>query len=184
MLNINNIKGGKISGCDTQTFSRYYKWLSYIPEFEKERMENLLNKKISRLTISEAEKLQDFKDKQNMIDTLKIILSGSGNEDNIKLANIFIKKHSLDLIIYSKLTDQEKKEAHDLLEEKKNLNIEDLSNYLETLKELEETNLLTPTQEYVLIRLEKIQIRKIKDREKVNAIGEARIQKRRRNRGY
>ena len=85
----------------------WFKWLSYIPEFEKERIEYLDSKKISELSYEELEEASIYI--RNKIFTRLFRIYGTSEcseEDRIKVFD-FMHKESIEKLMLSKLTSEE-----------------------------------------------------------------------------
>lgn len=99
------------------------KWLNYIPEFQKERIEYLSNKKAGELTSSEIEELCRLQKELKMISISKIYGEEEMNKSDALEYIDYSNQKQLNSLIRRKLTDEE----YQLAIDKSNQLVNDLS---------------------------------------------------------
>ncbi len=82
----------------------WIKWLSYYPDFEKSRIEELGNKKAKNLTFDELKELTEHRERREMLPLIKEYSNNSGTSEENLMALNYIKNHSIDTLMLSKLT--------------------------------------------------------------------------------
>ena len=98
------------------------KWLNYIPEFQKERIEYLSNKKAGDLTSSEIEELHRLQKELKMRSISKIYGEEMNKSDALEYMD-YSNQKQLSSLIRRKLTDEE----YQLAIDKSNQLVSDLS---------------------------------------------------------
>ena len=99
------------------------KWLNYIPEFQKERIEYLSNKKAGDLTSSEIEELRGLQKELKMRSISKIYGEEEMNKSDALEYIDYSNQKQLNSLIRRKLTDEE----YQLAIDKSNQLVNDLS---------------------------------------------------------
>ena len=85
----------------------WLKWLSYIPEFEKNKLEELKSKKVEDLEIEELEFLLKYKENKKMAKLFEIIINSKGTKEEELEVYDYKKSHSINDLMLSKLTKEE-----------------------------------------------------------------------------
>ncbi len=91
--------------------TEWNKWLNYIPEFQKERIEYLSNKKAGELTSSEIEELHILQKELKMSSISKIYGEEEMNKSDAIEYVDYSTQSQLDSLIKNKLTEEEYQHA-------------------------------------------------------------------------
>ena len=105
----------------------YLKWLTYVPEFEFNEMNSLLNKDIWELTSDEVDKIKIIKQRQEMISTFKRYLSDDCTKEDVLIVYDYMKENNIEDLMLSKLTYEQYMNAKKLISNYLSINNCDLT---------------------------------------------------------
>lgn len=105
----------------------YLKWLTYVPEFEFNEMNSLLNKDIWKLTSDEVDKIKVIKQRQEMISTFKRYLSDDCTKEDVLIVYDYMKENNIEDLMLSKLTYEQYMNAKKLISNYLSINNCDLT---------------------------------------------------------
>ena len=110
------INNARENSCSTLKFdisgaAQFYKWLSYMPDFYQQYLDNISSKCVDDLSLQELCDYTDFKKQQKVVKELEQFFTDEWYLADIDLIEEFINSHSLSEIKKSKLTDEEYQEV-------------------------------------------------------------------------
>ena len=94
---------------------KYLKWLRYDSDFLNNRIKELTDKGIKKLSSDEIQELKDFKKEREMLPVFERYVSSDCRKEDVLPAYDFMHDVSLDLLMDKRLSDDEKNEARELL---------------------------------------------------------------------
>ncbi len=109
---------GNVMG-NIHPINEYIKWLSYEPEFEKERLDELNNHLAKDLSLEELKELHKLRVHKELAELFKLYGQKSISKENYLRIYNFMHGESIEEIMLSKLTLEELRDAKKELEELK-----------------------------------------------------------------
>lgn len=97
--------------------AEYYRWLKYMPEEMKKRIDEINKKTDDELSLAELKEKKDFIEGEYILKQLEAYFCGNIVDCNYIELKKYIKTHSLKNLIVSKLTEEEIELAHKKYEE-------------------------------------------------------------------
>ena len=97
-------------------YIEWIKWLSYIPEFQKERIQYLNSKTVEELTLEEIDELRTYKYQKKMLELFKIYGTNKISKEEYMEVYNFMETESIDKLMISKLSKQELKYAKEQIQ--------------------------------------------------------------------
>ncbi len=97
-------------------YIEWIKWLSYIPEFQKERIQYLNSKTVEELTLEEIDELKIYKNQNKMLELFKIYGTNKISKEEYMEVYNFMETESIDKLMISKLSKQELKYAKEQIQ--------------------------------------------------------------------
>lgn len=130
--------------------NEYIKWLSYEPEFEKERYRELGNKLAKDLSLEELQELQKLRIHKELAELFKQYGEQKLSKENYLRVYNFMHGESIEEIMLSKLTLEELRDAKKDLEDLEHLPKEEINNKIKEEKEPTTYSTLSMKDAYVL----------------------------------
>lgn len=134
----------------------YYKWVSYVPLFVREKIEFLLNKDINDFTSEDFYFLKDVKLQEELSEKFKRYISDECLREDILSIYDYMRTNSLDKIINSKLNTQELNMSNKVIDDSINLSIDELGDIVNKGYQKNNYLSLSMTDAYVMRELNKI----------------------------
>lgn len=148
------IHGENIGNVDP--YIEWIKWLSYIPEHEKKRIEYFDSKKISELTYEELEEASRYSRNNFFARLFKIYgTSECSEEDYMKVYN-YMCSESIEKLMLSKLTSEELRYAKQEIAKLSKASKEQISDKLNEEQTPEKYEQLSMVDSYILHIISKI----------------------------
>lgn len=97
-------------------YMEWTKWLSYVPEFQKERIQELNSKRMEEMTLEEVEELEKYKNQNRMLGLFKIYSTSKISKDEYMEVYDYMANQSIDELMLSKLSSEELKYAKDQIQ--------------------------------------------------------------------
>ena len=127
----------------------WIKWLSYIPDTEKKRMEYFDTKKVSDLSCEEIEEANRYKRNREFARLFKIYGTDEcSEEDFIKVYN-YMCRESIEKLMHDKLTAEELEYANKEIDKLINLTKDELANKIKKVRTAEDYNALSMVDAYI-----------------------------------
>ena len=101
---------GNVIG-NVNPYIEWIKWLSYVPEFQRKRINELNNKTVEDLTIEELDEIRAYKNQVRILKLFKIYGTNQISKDEYMEVYDFMVNQSIDKLMLSKLTSEELKYA-------------------------------------------------------------------------
>lgn len=106
---------GEVMG-NINPYEEWIKWLSYIPEFQKTRIQELNSKTGEELTSKELEEIKFYKKQFRMLELFKIYGTDKISKDEYMEVYNYMINHSIDELMLSKLSVKELKNAKEQIQ--------------------------------------------------------------------
>lgn len=97
---------GEVMG-NINPYIEWIKWLSYIPEFQKERLEKLNSKTGEELTLEELDEIKIYKSQIRILELFKKYGTNKISKDEYMEVYNFMENQSIDELMLSKLSREE-----------------------------------------------------------------------------
>lgn len=146
------IPGRKIGNVDLYT--EWMKWLSYIPDFQKTKIETLSKKTYSELSISELTQLNDYLNQKRMLKLFKIYGTKQISKDEYMEVYNFMREKSIDELMLSKLSIKELKYAEEMIQKYISLPKEKLCEKVEEKQKVYSS--LSMVDSYILHKISRV----------------------------
>ena len=91
--------------CNIDTISEWIKWLSYVPEFQQLRIQELNSKE--NISLEELDEIRSFKYQNKMLELFKLYGTSEISKDEYMEVYDFMENQSIDDLMLSKLTTDE-----------------------------------------------------------------------------
>ena len=106
---------GEIIG-NIEPYIEWIKWLSYLPEFQRVRIQELNSKIVEELTLEDLDEIRAYKSQIRMLDLFKIYgTSEISKKEYIEIYD-FMVNQSIDELMLNKLTSEELRYAKDQIQ--------------------------------------------------------------------
>lgn len=143
----------------------WVKWLSYMPEFRKNRIEEINKKRVDDLSVEDLNEIIEYKKQDKMLELLKKVQNECATTSEYNEVSDFIDNESIEDLMHSKLTDKENEEAQNKVKKfyyfsddeilKKVENCKEKDNY-EDLSMIDSYVFHIMTEVYSIIRIKKM----------------------------
>lgn len=140
---------GEVMG-NIDPLTEWIKWLSYTPDFQKKRINELQNKKVIELSLSELDELRENLYQKRMLDLIKIYGTEQISKDEYMEVYDYIKNESIDRIMLSKLTKEELDYVKENISKYSSLSREELNLKINKEQEKSTYNSLSMVDSYIL----------------------------------
>ena len=131
-------------------YIEWTKWLSYVPDFLKEKIEIISNKQASEITEAEYNLLNKFKEDQKMARLFKIYGTKEITEDEYITVYKYMKTKNIESLMTSKLTKDELMKAKEQIKYYVGIPAEELSEKVKSEQKQENYDKLSMIDSYVL----------------------------------
>lgn len=117
---------GEVIG-NIDPYIEWIKWLSYVPEFQKARIQELDSKIIEEMSLEELDELRIYKSQIRMLELFKKYGTSEISKDEYMEVYDFMINQSINELMLSKLTVEELKYAKDQIQYFRQISSEELS---------------------------------------------------------
>lgn len=148
------IHGENIGNVDP--YIEWIKWLSYIPEFEKKRIEYFDSKKISELTYEELEEASRYSRNKIFARLFKIYGTSECSEEDYMKVYDYMCSESIEKLMLSKLTSEELRYAKQEITKLSKVSKEQIRTKLNEEQKPEKYEQLSMVDSYILHVISKI----------------------------
>lgn len=148
------IHGENIGNVDP--YIEWIKWLSYIPEFEKKRIEYFDSKKISELTYEELEEASRYSRNKIFARLFKIYGTSECSEEDYMKVYDYMCSESIEKLMLSKLTSEELRYAKQEITKLSKVSKEQIRAKLNEEEKPEKYECLSMVDSYILHIISKI----------------------------
>lgn len=148
------IYGENIGNVDP--YIEWIKWLSYIPEYEKKRIEYFDSKKISELTYEELEEASRYSRNKIFARLFKIYGTSECSEEDYMKVYDYMCSESIEKLMLSKLTSEELRYAKQEITKLSKVSKEQIRAKLNEEQKLEKYERLSMVDSYILHIISKI----------------------------
>lgn len=128
----------------------WIKWLSYEPDFEKERMEYLFSKKVTELSSEEFDEISRYSRNKTVAELFKVYGTSECSKEDYMRVYDFMCSESITKLMLSKLTPDELKYAKSEIDRLSNVSQEELSSVVWEGRFPEKYQQLSMADSYVL----------------------------------
>mgnify|MGYP004450716413 FL=1 len=146
----------KNDGGNVSPYLEWKKWLSYVPEFERKRIEYFDSKKISELSYYELEEASRHRKNQIFAELFQVYGTSECSEENYMMVYNYMSNESILELMLSKLTPEELYHAKEEIEKLSNLSKEELNAKVKREQRVEVYNRLSMVDSYILHLLSNI----------------------------
>lgn len=106
---------GEVIG-NVDPYIEWIKWLSYVPEFQKARIQELNFKKVEEMTLEELDEIRAYKSQIRVLGLFKIYGTSEISKDEYMEVYNFMVNQSIDELMLSKLSSEELRYAKDQIQ--------------------------------------------------------------------
>ena len=131
-------------------YIEWIKWLSYIPKFQKERMQYLNSKAVEELTLEEIDELRTYRYQHRMLELFKIYGTNKISKKEYMEVYNFMESESIDDLMLSKLSKQEIKYAKEQIQYFSKISNEELRKKVKIEQKEENYQNLPMVDSYIL----------------------------------
>lgn len=135
---------------------QYYKWISFIPSYQLKQIKLLSTKNVSELNINELKDIKKFKRQQELSDIFKKYISDDCSKKDVFSVYDYIKSHSIDKIIKSKISDIDMEQVEIIIKEYKKITLDKVKKFLQEKYSKENYLNLSMTEAYALYEFTKL----------------------------
>lgn len=140
----------RYDGGNVSPYLEWKKWLSYVPEFERKRIEYFDSKKISELSYDELEEASRYRKNQIFAELFQVYGTIECSEENYMMVYNYMSNESILELMLSKLTPEELYHAREEIEKLSNLSKEELNAKVKREQRIEAYNRLSMVDSYIL----------------------------------
>lgn len=140
----------RYDGGNVSPYLEWKKWLSYVPEFERKRIEYFDSKKISELSYDELEEASRYRKNQIFAELFQVYGTSECSEENYMMVYNYMSNESILELMLSKLTPEELYHAREEIEKLSNLSKEELNAKVKGEQRVEIYNQLSMVDSYIL----------------------------------
>lgn len=151
----------------------WIKWLNYEPQFEKDRINYLENKTVSKLSIKDLEEIIRYRRNKEFAELFKQYCSGEISKNNYVRVFDFMSNESIDNLMLSKLTREELLYAKEEIFRLSKISQEELSQKVKEEHKEEVYKSLSMVDSYILHQISNINYARSLD--KLNKMIDAQI---------
>ena len=134
----------------------WIKWLSYIPDFQKSRIQYLESKMASDISLEELSEINQYKNQARMATLFKLYGTSDISKDEYMEVYIYMIKHSIEDLMLNKLSKEELSHAKERIQYFSQISKEELE--LKIKEEQKEDNYkkLSMVDSYILHEISRI----------------------------
>lgn len=140
----------RYDGVNVSPYLEWKKWLSYVPEFERKRIEYFDSKKISELSYDELEEASRYRKNQIFAELFQVYGTSECSEENYMMVYNYMSNESILELMLSKLTSEELYHAREEIEKLSNLSNEELNAKVKREQRVEIYSQLSMVDSYIL----------------------------------
>ena len=140
----------RYDGGNVSPYLEWKKWLSYVPEFERKRIEYFDSKKISELSYDELEEASRYRKNQIFAELFQVYGTSECSKENYMMVYNYMSNESILELMLSKLTPEELYYAKEEIEKLSNLSKEELNAKVKREQRVEVYNRLSMVDSYIL----------------------------------
>lgn len=140
---------GKVIG-NIDPYIEWIKWLSYVPEFQKARIQELNSKRIEEMALEELDELRIYKSQIRMLELFKKYGTSEISKDEYMEVYDFMINQSINELMLSKLTLEELKYAKDQIQYFSQIQSEELSKKVNDEQKTDNYENLSMVDSYIL----------------------------------
>lgn len=140
----------RYGGGNVSPYLEWKKWLSYVPEFERKRIEYFDSKKISELSYDELEEASRYRKNQIFAELFQVYGTSECSKENYMMVYNYMSNESILELMLSKLTPEESYHAREEIEKLSSLSKEELNAKVKREQRVEVYNRLSMVDSYFL----------------------------------
>ena len=140
----------RYDGGNVSPYLEWKKWLSYVPEFERKRIEYFDSKKISELSYDELEEASRYRKNQIFAELFQVYGTSECSEQNYMMVYNYMSNESILELMLSKLTSEELYHAREEIEKLSSLSKEELNAKVKREQRAGVYNRLSMVDSYIL----------------------------------
>ena len=140
---------GKVIG-NIDPYIEWIKWLSYVPEFQKARIQELNSKRIEEMALEELDELRIYKSQIRMLELFKKYGTSEISKDEYMEVYDFMINQSINELMLSTLTLEELKYAKDQIQYFSQIQSEELSKKVNDEQKTDNYENLSMVDSYIL----------------------------------
>lgn len=140
----------RYGGGNVSPYLEWKKWLSYVPEFERKRIEYFDSKKISELSYDELEEASRYRKNQIFAELFQVYGTSECSKENYMMVYNYMSNESILELMLSKLTPEESYHAREEIEKLSSLSKEELNAKVKREQRVEVYNRLSMVDSYIL----------------------------------
>ncbi len=106
---------GEVMG-NVDPYIEWIKWLSYVPKFQKTRIQELSSKTVEELSLDELDEIRAYKSQIRMLGLFKIYGTDKISKEEYMEVFDFMEKQSIDKLMLNKLSTEELKFAKEQIQ--------------------------------------------------------------------
>lgn len=151
MMSGGNVKviHGEVVG-NVNPYIEWIKWLSYIPEFQQLRMQELNCKSIDNASLEELDEIRKYKNQSRILSLFKIYGTSEISKKEYMEVYDFMVKHSIDDLMLSKLSVEELKYAREQIQHFSEVSNEELRQKVKSEQNIDSYKNLSMVDSYIL----------------------------------
>ncbi len=140
---------GEVIG-NVDPYIEWIKWLSYVPEFQKARIQELNSKIVEELTLEELDEIRAYKSQIRMLELFKIYGTDKISKDEYMEVYDFMENQSIDELMLSKLSQKELKYAKERIQYFSKISREELRKKVDVEQKEDNYENLSMVDSYIL----------------------------------
>ena len=140
---------GEVIG-NVDPYIEWIKWLSYVPEFQKARIQKLNSKVVEELTLEELDEVRAYKSQIRMLELFKRYGTDQISKDEYMEVYDFMVNQSINKLMLSKLSSKELKYAKDQIQHFSQISSEELREKVNAEQKKDNYENLSMVDSYVL----------------------------------
>ena len=140
---------GEVIG-NINPYIEWIKWLSYIPEFQRERLQILNSKIVEDISLDELDEIREYKYQTRMLNLLKKYGTSDISKEEYREVYEFMANHSIDDLMLSKLSIEEIRYATEQIKNFSQLSNEELRRKVKEEQKEDNYKKLSMLNSYIL----------------------------------
>ena len=140
---------GEVIG-NINPYIEWIKWLSYVPEFQKARIQKLNSKTLKELTKEELNEIKSYKNQLRMLELFKIYGTDKISKDEYMEVYDYMINQSIDELMLSKLSIKELKYAKEQIQYFNQISSEELRKKIHLEQKEDNYKKLSMVDAYIL----------------------------------
>lgn len=135
---------------NVDSYKEWIKWLSYVPEFQKVRIQELNSKPVEELTLEELDEIRSYNSQIRMLELFKRYGTSKISQDEYMEVYDFMVNQSIDELMLSKLSSKELKYAKAQIQHLSQISSEELREKVSEEQKEENYATLSMVDSYIL----------------------------------